>query len=53
MNREDYIQVTLTDEDDVPDGLQETACDLPEYHAAFAYDNQRTKPLRRSMQRRP
>lgn len=22
MNREDYIQVTLTDEDDVPDGLQ-------------------------------
>lgn len=35
MNREDYIQVTLTDEDDVPARSSETACDLPEYHAAF------------------
>ena len=42
MNREDYIQVTLTDEDDVPDGLQKLRRSKFEYHAAL-YDNQRTK----------
>lgn len=42
MNREDYIQVTLTDEDDVPDGLQKLHVIYPNI-MQLLYDNQRTK----------
>ena len=42
MNREDYIQVTLTDEDDVPDGLQKLCVIYPNI-MQLLYDNQRTK----------
>lgn len=42
MNREDYIQVTLTDEDDVPDGLQKLRVIYPNI-MQLLYDNQRTK----------
>lgn len=42
MNREDYIQVTLTDEDDVPDGLQKLRVLYPNI-MQLLYDNQRTK----------
>ena len=48
MNREDYIQVTLTDEDDVPDGLQKLRVIYPNI-MQLLYDNQRTK----TTQRRP
>ena len=42
MNREDYIQVTLTDEDDVPDGIQKLGVIYPNI-MQLLYDNQRTK----------
>lgn len=42
MNREDYIQVTLTDEDDVPDGLQKLRVIYPNI-MQLLYDNQRIK----------
>lgn len=42
MNREDYIQVILTDEDDVPDGLQKLRVIYPNI-MQLLYDNQRTK----------
>lgn len=42
MNREDYFQVTLTDEDDVPDGLQKLRVIYPNI-MQLLYDNQRTK----------
>ncbi len=42
MNREDYIQVALTDEDDVPDGLQKLRVIYPNI-MQLLYDNQRTK----------
>lgn len=42
MNREDYIQVTLTDEDDVPDGLQKLRV-IYSNIMQLLYDNQRTK----------
>ena len=42
MNREDYIQVTVTDEDDVPDGLQKLRVIYPNI-MQLLYDNQRTK----------
>lgn len=42
MNREDYIQVTLTDEDDVPDSLQKLRVIYPNI-MQLLYDNQRTK----------
>lgn len=42
MNREDYIQVNLTDEDDVPDGLQKLRVIYPNI-MQLLYDNQRTK----------
>ena len=42
MNREDYIQVTLTDEDDVPDGLLKLRVIYPNI-MQLLYDNQRTK----------
>lgn len=42
MNCEDYIQVILTDEDDVPDGLQKLRVIYPNI-MQLLYDNQRTK----------
>jgi len=42
MNCEDYIQVTLTDEDDVPDGLQKLRVIYPNI-MQLLYDNQRTR----------
>lgn len=42
MNREDYIQVTLTDEDDAPDGLQKLRVIYPNIMQLLC-DNQRTK----------
>ena len=42
MNREYYFQVTLTDEDDVPDGLQKLRVIYPNI-MQLLYDNQRTK----------
>ena len=42
MNREDYIQVTLTDEDDVQDGIQKLRVIYPNI-MQLLYDNQRTK----------
>lgn len=42
MNREDYIQVAVTDEDDVPDGLQKLRVIYPNI-MQLLYDNQRTK----------
>ncbi len=45
MNCEDYIQVTLTDEDDVPDGLQKLRVIYPNI-MQLLYDNQRTRASR-------
>ena len=42
MNCSDYIQVTLTDEDDVPDGLQKLHVIYPNI-MQLLYDNQRTR----------
>ena len=42
MNCEDYIQVTLTDVDDVPDGLQKLRVIYPNI-MQLLYDNQRTR----------
>ena len=42
MNCEDCIQVTLTDEDDVPDGLQKLRVIYPNI-MQLLYDNQRTR----------
>ena len=42
MNCEDYIQVTLTDEDVVPDGLQKLRVIYPNI-MQLLYDNQRTR----------
>ncbi len=41
-NREDYIQVTLTDEEDVPDGLQKLQVIYPNL-MRLEYDNRRTR----------
>ena len=42
MNFEDYIQVSLTDDDDVPDGLQKLRVIYPNI-MQLLYDNQRTR----------
>ena len=42
MNCSDYIQVTLTDEDDVPDGLQKLRVIYPNI-MQLLYDNRRTR----------
>lgn len=42
MNCDDYIQVTLTDEDDVPDGLQKLRVIYPNI-MQLLYDNRRTR----------
>lgn len=45
-NTEDYIQVTLTDEEDIPDGLQKLRTIYPNL-MRFEYDNKRTRESRR------
>lgn len=42
MNTEDYVQITLTDEEDVPDGLQKLRIIYPNL-MQLEYDNSRTK----------
>lgn len=44
-NREDYIHVTLTDEEDVPDGLQKLRVIYPNI-MRLEYDNRRTRESR-------
>lgn len=44
MNCSDYIQVTLTDEDDVPDGLQKLRVIYPNI-MQLLYDNKRTRTI--------
>lgn len=41
-DREDYIQVTLTDEEDIPDGMQKLRIIYPNL-MRLEYDNQRTR----------
>lgn len=41
-NREDYVQVTLTDEEDVPDGMQKLRVIYPNL-MRLEYDNKRTR----------
>lgn len=45
MNTEDYIQVTLTDEEDIPDGLQRLRTVYPNL-MHLEYDNKRTRSVR-------
>ena len=42
MDREDYVQITLTDEEDIPDGLQKLRIIYPNL-MRLEYDNSRTK----------
>lgn len=44
-NREDYIQITLTDEEDIPDGMQKLRIIYPNL-MRLEYDNQRTRENR-------
>lgn len=44
-NREDYVQITLTDEEDVPDGLQRLRKVYPNL-MRLVYDNARTRQSR-------
>ena len=44
-NTEDYIQVTLTDEEDVPDGMQKLRVIYPNL-MRLEYDNRRTRENR-------
>lgn len=41
-NREDYVHITLTDEEDIPDGLQKLRIVYPNL-MQLSYDNQRTQ----------
>lgn len=41
-DREDYVQITLTDEEDIPDGLQKLRTVYPNL-MRLAYDNNRTR----------
>ena len=41
-NTEDYVQITLTDEEDIPDGLQKLRTVYPNL-MQVAYDNSRTR----------
>lgn len=45
INREDYVQITLTDEEDIPDGLQRLRIIYPNL-MRLEYDNSRTKQNR-------
>lgn len=42
MDREDYVQITLTDEEDIPDGLQRLRTVYPNL-MRLSYDNSRTR----------
>ncbi len=42
FDREDYVQVTLTDEEDIPDGLQKLRIIYPNL-MRLSYDNRRTR----------
>ena len=44
-NREDYVQVTLTDEEDIPDGMQKLRAVYPNL-MRLEYDNTRTRENR-------
>ncbi|MBQ7841622.1 MAG: exonuclease SbcCD subunit D [Lachnospiraceae bacterium] len=44
-NREDYLQVTLTDEEDIPDGMQKLRIIYPNL-MRLEYDNRRTRESR-------
>lgn len=44
-NREDYVQVTLTDEEDIPDGMQKLRAVYPNL-MRLEYDNARTRENR-------
>ena len=41
-NRDDYVQITLTDEEDIPDGLQRLRTRYPRL-MRLEYDNKRTR----------
>ena len=45
MDTEDYVQITLTDEEDIPDGLQKLRIIYPNL-MRLEYDNSRTKQNR-------
>ncbi len=45
INREDYVQVTLTDEEDIPDGLKKLRIIYPNL-MRLVYDNNRTRQNR-------
>lgn len=44
MNTEDYVQITLTDEEDIPNGMQKLRTIYPNL-LSLEYDNRRTKLL--------
>lgn len=46
MNLEDYVQITLTDEDDIPDGMQKLRS-IYRNLMRLEYDNKRTRENRR------
>ena len=45
MNREDYVQITLTDEEDIPDGIRRLRTVYPNL-MRLGYDNARTRESR-------
>lgn len=45
MNQEDYLQITLTDEEDIPDGMQKLRTIYPNL-MQLEYDNSRTRQNR-------
>lgn len=45
MNTEDYVQITLTDEEDIPDGMQKLRVIYPNL-MQLQYDNKRTRENR-------
>ncbi len=48
-DREDYLQVTLTDEEDIPDGMQKLRVIYPNL-LSLEYDNRRTREDRMDLQ---
>lgn len=46
VNQQDYVQVILTDEEDIPDGLQKLRLFYPNL-MCMEYDNKRTKTLQK------
>lgn len=49
FDREDYLQVTLTDEEDIPDGMQKLRVIYPNL-LSLEYDNRRTREDRMELQ---